>query len=115
MNKTLYIAGPMTGHPEFNYPAFRAAESALRLRGFDVLNPVDVDAQKPVGVTVDWDWYMRRTIPMMMGADAIALLPGWQQSRGATIEHDLASSLRMPIRMVHFWLEDDTEPIRRES
>jgi hypothetical protein len=39
-----YIAGPMTGLPEFNFPAFHAAAASLRARGFEVENP----AQRPL-------------------------------------------------------------------
>ena len=36
--KKVYVAGPMTGLPEFNYPAFFAAEEYLRSHGAKVMN-----------------------------------------------------------------------------
>jgi WhiB family redox-sensing transcriptional regulator len=39
----LCVAGPMTGLPEFNYPAFNAAARMLTGFGYDVLNPVDAE------------------------------------------------------------------------
>ena len=37
----VYIAGPMTGLPDFNYPAFNAAAAKLRALGLEVLNPAE--------------------------------------------------------------------------
>jgi hypothetical protein len=41
--KRVYLSGPMTGIPEFNFPAFNAEASRLRALGFDVVNPVDIN------------------------------------------------------------------------
>ena len=41
--KHIYIAGPMRGYPEFNFPAFYAAEERLRARGHAVFNPARRD------------------------------------------------------------------------
>ena len=78
--KKVYIAGPMTGIPEFNRPAFYAAEEYLKGHGAKVMNP----AILPDG----WEHrsYMNIAIPMMMECDAVALLPGWQESAGARVE-----------------------------
>lgn len=38
-DRKVYIAGPMTGLPEFNYPTFFAAEEYLRSHGAKVMNP----------------------------------------------------------------------------
>ena len=98
---TLYIAGPMTGLPEFNYPAFHAAAEALQVKGYATFNPADID---PGGVTRSWDWYMRRALKMMLDADGVALIEGWEISRGARIEKRLAYNLQMPTRTVADWL-----------
>lgn len=106
---TLYIAGPMSGLPEFNYPAFRAAEEELRAAGYDVLNPVDVDV---TGTTEDertWEWYMRRTLAMMLAADHIATLPGWRDSRGARVEVETAERIGIGEAPVSLWLINPTE------
>ncbi len=39
----LYIAGPMTGLPDFNYPAFEEARAQLESEGYAVLCPTDND------------------------------------------------------------------------
>lgn len=97
---SLYIAGPMTGYPEFNYPAFNAAASTLRDRDYEVLNPTESGV--PTGST--WETYMRATITMMMRADGVAVLPDWQLSRGAVCEVNLAHALGMPVRRWNLWL-----------
>lgn len=102
---TLYIAGPMTGLPEFNYPAFNAAARDLRGRGYVALNPTldrKSPAEDPPGMT--WVDYMRAALVMVTKADGIALLPGWEQSRGARLEVDVARALGMQVRPVDFWL-----------
>ena len=95
----LYIAGPMTGLPEYNYPAFHSAEATLKAHGYDVGNPART-GQQP-----GWEWadYMRAALRIMLDCDAVALLPGWTESRGALIEASLAERLGMPARHLAHW------------
>lgn len=103
----LYIAGPMTGLPQFNYPAFFAAEEELLKMGHIPLNPARNDGETlndavasagtPSNPTHTWEWYLRRDIPHAVSADGIVVLPGWQQSRGATLEMHIATALGMPV------------------
>ena len=37
----IYLSGPMTGLPEFNYPAFHEAARRWRAIGWDVINPAE--------------------------------------------------------------------------
>ena len=92
-SKKIYIAGPMTGLPEFNYPAFNAAAAALRKQGYTVFNP----AENPVPPCGTWQGYMRMALAQLVQCDAIVLLPGWTDSRGALIERKLAQDLGMQI------------------
>jgi hypothetical protein len=96
----VYIAGPMTGYFRFNYPAFNAAQADLEERGHEVLSPAvhDLTVPKP------WDFYMRHAIGLLIQADAIALLPGWDNSRGATLEHIIGGALGMDIRPIEEWV-----------
>lgn len=87
----IYIAGKMTGEPDFNYPAFNAAASRLRALGFDVENPAECEL--PIGSP--WQEFMRSGITQLMRCDQIVLLPGWEKSRGATLEYMLAMQLGM--------------------
>lgn len=89
MKKRVYIAGPMTGLPEYNYPAFNAAARRLRALGFEVENP----AENPDPKCGTWLGYMRMAIRQLVTCDVVALLPGWRGSRGARIERWLAGML----------------------
>lgn len=90
----IYVAGPMTGLPEFNYPAFFAEAARLRELGYHVENPAE-NPEPPCG---SWAGYMRMAIRQMLTCDAVALLPGWQRSQGALLEHTVAIALRIPAR-----------------
>ncbi|AET90664.1 hypothetical protein BYI23_B000570 [Burkholderia sp. YI23] len=89
----IYVAGPMSGYPELNFPAFHAEAARLRAMGFEIVNPAEID----VGPNPDWLTAMRADIRELVTCDGIALLPGWEQSRGATVEHTLARGLGLRI------------------
>ena len=95
----LYVAGPMTGLLEFNYPAFNAAADDLRAKGHAVLNPADIETVRPQA----WDWYMRRAIAMVVQAEGLAMLPGWENSKGARLEHTIGVALKLDIHPVWWW------------
>lgn len=103
----VYIAGPMSGLPANNYPAFNQAAEDLADVGFEPLNPVNVSKHCNGSCKHDWQWYMRRTLTMMLTADRVALLPGWENSRGATIENDLALSIGIPVTTIDHLLYTD--------
>lgn len=91
--KRIYIAGPMSGLPEFNYPAFHTAAKRLRDLGFDVENP----AENPEPHCGSWLGYMRMAVTQLVRCDGVALLPGWQDSKGARVEYDLANRLGLVV------------------
>jgi hypothetical protein len=106
----IYLAGPMRGYANFNFPAFDFAAAKLRSYGHEVFSPAERDrnlhgtalennatgdekeATAKVGFSLrdalaaDTDWIAR-------SADAIALLPGWEKSKGAGAEYALAQAL----------------------
>lgn len=90
----VYIAGPMTGLPGDNYPAFHAAAQQLRQQGHHVENPAE-SAPPPCGGT--WLGWMRQAVAQLVSCDEICLLPGWEHSRGARVEHELARGLGLRI------------------
>lgn len=90
MNR-IYIAGPMSGLPDLNYPAFDEAALHLRALGYHIENP----AENPPPQCASWAGYMRLALAQLVTCDEIHMLRGWQQSRGARIEHDLAVELGM--------------------
>ncbi|WP_129991868.1 DUF4406 domain-containing protein [Rahnella sp. CFA14(1/10)] len=87
----VYIAGPMTGLPHFNRPAFQQAAINLSFEKHLPLNP----AILPDGLT-EAD-YMAIALTMLQRAEAIYLLSGWQFSAGARAEHALALKLGLEV------------------
>jgi hypothetical protein len=95
----VYIAGPMTGLPDLNYPAFRDMEEVLRMTGHVAIeNPV---VNETPGVTMPWAYYMRAGIAQLLRCQSIVLLPGWEDSAGAVIEHQIADWLGMTVVEMH--------------
>lgn len=99
----VYLAGPMTGLPEFNFPAFDRAAELLAAEGHTVFNPAQMDRDlgfDPAVATVTDGFLrdaLRRDLSAICDADAIAMLPGWEKSGGAKIEWMLASHLGLKI------------------
>jgi hypothetical protein len=120
----LYLAGPMRGRPEFNFPAFDRAEAQLRDMGHDVFSPAARDREHGFtaeGLTgdedlaalgfdlrdalaVDLEWITRH-------ADAVIVLPGWEGSSGARAEVATAKALGLPVHeLVAFDLYGERAP-----
>jgi hypothetical protein len=89
----IYLSGPMSGLPDYNYPAFNTEAARLRALGYAVENP----AENPLPANAPWDLCMRAAIRQMLACDAVAFLPGWQHSRGANVEIELAGHLGMDV------------------
>lgn len=87
--KRIYIAGPMSGRPDFNRPAFHETAANLRARGYEVENPAE-NSPPSCG---SWHGWMRLGIAQIIKCDTMILLPGWETSRGANIERQLAIDL----------------------
>ncbi len=94
--KRIYLAGPMTGLPDFNYPAFHAEAARLRALGYHVENPAENPEPTDGGPPL-WLAYMRMAITQLLTCDAIAMLDGWQESRGACVERTLAGGLGLEV------------------
>lgn len=92
MKKT-YLAGPMTGLPGLNFATFHAEAARLRAQGLEVINPAEINPD----VGADWTECMRADIAQLVTCDGIHLLPGWEKSRGAALEHHIASALGMSV------------------
>lgn len=116
----LYLAGPMTGIPFFNFPAFDEAADRLRAAGYEVCNPADHDratygpdvASSPTGNPMEaaakgfdlrealaWDltW-------IAQNAEGIALLDGWENSKGASAEVALGHALHLDVASVESFI-----------
>ncbi|MDE2104620.1 MAG: DUF4406 domain-containing protein [Patescibacteria group bacterium] len=92
--KTIYLSGPMTGLPGFNYDFFNETASKLRGIGHEVVNPAELN--KPGAH--DYNHYLRTDIAALMKCDTIALLPGWEKSNGAHLEVHIAHRVGIEIR-----------------
>ncbi len=95
--RRIYIAGPMTGLPEFNFPAFHAAAKAWRDAGWEVVNPAEEFDGK---TDLPYRAYVERDIDRLRTVDAIAMLEGWDgpNARGSVWEREVARALlRIPI------------------
>ena len=111
----IYLAGPMRGIAYFNFPAFYDAASKLREMGHDVFSPAECDNEyyradiSAGNLTGDLDQakreygfdlreaLLRDCSYLCLHAEAIALLPGWKTSKGASAEKALAEALGLDI------------------
>ena len=94
MKYDYYISGPMTGYPEYNYPAFRAMASRLRVDGHACFDPSETFGGK---TDLPRHEYMRMDVQALLESKAVIMLKGWSKSRGALLEHEIALELGLPI------------------
>jgi Domain of unknown function (DUF4406) len=105
--KSIYLAGPMSGIPDFNFPAFNAAAAKFEAEGWEVFNPANKEGETlseaskvngdPMQAQKDgfdfrsgYTWDVNKVIE----ADAIYLLEGWQHSPGARGEYAVALAVQ---------------------
>ena len=115
--RRIYLSGGMSGVERADYVRrFREAERILRRHGYGCINPCRV-------WTCRFPWLYRLMnallgkrltyavilaydlILLMTRADGIAMLPGWEQSRGAQIENYVSQ---------HFWMQGISKAVREE-
>ena len=119
----VYIAGPMTGIPQFNYPAFIRAADILRHNGHEVVSPAELDDKDDKaaalaspdghmlsytgGTGKTWGDFLSRDVKLLAdtGIEAVVVLPGWYKSRGARLETFVANAM-CGLRVVRVILED---------
>jgi len=92
--KKVYIAGPVSGIESFNRPAFESARDKIKAMGDEAVVPLDILPYRPELLWVD---YMRADLRELLSCDEVRALPGWELSRGASIEVRLAQSLGIPV------------------
>lgn len=112
-----YLAGPMRGIPEYNYPTFMWAAQLLRNSGWVVFNPAEMDIEEdPVDYTeytisdqklhdtaANARRFARRDVRVLLeqlhaeSGDAIVVLPGWEHSTGAQAEVAVARWVMLPV------------------
>jgi hypothetical protein len=106
----VYLAGPMTGIPQFNFPAFDAAAAELRAFGYEVVSPAEMDDPETRAAAMaspdgapgsgssngeTWGDFLARDVKLIAddGIKAIYVLPGWSASRGARLETFVGAAL----------------------
>lgn len=116
---TLYIAGPITGVDDYATD-FAIADEALRFTGYETRNPTKcaplrtpLEKAKPYSLFApsrrppapSWHDYMRQCLRTIAQVDGVALLDGWEDSRGASWEHRIATEvLAIPCLPVAEWV-----------
>ena len=117
MKRKIYLSGPMTGiEPREYRRRFREAETILRRHGYGSINPCRVwpcrfpwlyrlmnallGRRLTYAIILAYDLLL-----LMTRADGIAMLPGWQASRGAQIENFVS---------MHFWMYGISKAVTEE-
>ena len=110
----IYLAGPMRGIKYFNYPLFHAYTKALRDLGHVVFSPAeatikrygDVSLDNPLGdesLAIKKHGLNPRVVfaedleYICMHAQAVAVIAGWEKSRGAAAEKAVGEALGLQI------------------
>lgn len=105
--RLVYLSGGMSGVERADYVRrFSEAEKILRKHGYGVINPCNVWACRWPWIYRAMEWVLGKRLAyaavlaydlllLMTRADGIAMLPGWEQSRGARIENYTARHFPM--------------------
>lgn len=97
----VYISGPITGYRNLNRPTFAQAADELATVGLTPVNPFDLIEPAP---HLTWVDYMKADLAALLTCDGVATLPGWQESRGARVEVELAHALQIPVMPAFEWI-----------
>lgn len=105
--RRVYVAGPMAGIPGHNFPAFHAEAARLRALGHDVLSPAEKAGEQAATAaqehglefreTQTYKDFLKADLRMVLDSDAVQLLPGWENSRGATLEVHVARAVGIDV------------------
>ena len=106
--KKVFLSGPMTGYPGYNFQRFNLAEKQLADAGIECVNPVNICKKyKEEYVLADkavFDKMIAEQQEAERECDAILLLDGWQMSKGVKLE--LKTALEMDMQI---FLEEDLD------
>lgn len=101
----IYLAGPMRGYKDFNFPAFDRYRDWLEEQGISVISPADLD--RAVGFNpkrslasqqevVSLEKCLKRDVNAICKVDAVMLMPKWEKSTGCNMELAVATFLQKP-------------------
>jgi len=102
----LYLAGPMSGIKQFNFPAFAKATTKLRELGYEIISPAEMDSpavqaaalKSETGNWADlpkeetWGSILAKDVIVIADptVDGIIAMPKWETSKGARLEAFIA-------------------------
>lgn len=92
--KLVYISGKITGSDDYML-RFNAAETILKAQGYKVINPARIGAELSPETT--WEGFMEIDFYLLSICDAIFMLNGWEDSRGANAEWGYAKAKGLEI------------------
>lgn len=99
----IYVSGPITGMENLNRPAFSHISNQLQQKGYTPVNPLDFFTDEEQKV-LTWDMAMRSDVKHLLPCGACIMLPGWQNSAGATFEFITAKLFNIPVIDLDFKL-----------
>lgn len=102
--KVCYLSGKMRGLPGRGFDLFEAGAKLLTQKGWRCISPAALDTQLGFDPHIERDDIeqfdrerFRHDFTVLLTADAIALLPNWQHSRGARAELLVARMIGLPV------------------
>ena len=102
--RSCYLAGPMRGHEENNFPEFHRQAAWLRSKNWKVFSPAERD-EADEALNGDWkisaqtglDYFMQFDLAAVCQADAVILMNDWETSQGARLESMVAVEIAHPV------------------
>ena len=100
----IYLSGKITGREKEDYTRqFARAESFYKTGGFDVVNPVTIGEEVlKINPKAEWQDFMIRDLEALRTCTHIALLEGWEESKGAKMEKAEAEKMGLEIMHLRF-------------
>lgn len=104
-NKNVYIAGPMSGLPDFNFPAFDRAAEMLAERGLEPMNPAEIGRRwiaengNRQPTKSEYNALLVEGRKMLRKCGRVYLLRGWERSNGARGEVSYALILGLDLEL----------------
>lgn len=102
----LYISGPMTGYPDHNHKTFNHVAAVIKERyNIDYFSPAEIFNGD---LTLSRHEYMLEDIRGLIECDAIVMIEGWESSKGASLELEIAKEINLP---VYVWTSEHPDCI----
>ena len=90
----IYISGKISGTDlTETRKRFAAVDEATKRLGYEPVNPLE----NGLSEHDSWEAHIVKDIADLLQCKAIYMLQGWQESKGARIEHYIATEIGMPI------------------